>query len=234
VKNLKIFEIGKIFLPSKGQSLPREPEMLIALWTGSRTDASWHDRETSCDFYDIKGSAEALMHALKLEAGRFTAMPDEICEYTLPGRTAQIVISESNVGLVGEIHPRVNQAYDLKQTAFIFELDLDLISGLIPETRTTRPIPRFPAILRDVTIIVDRGLETQSVLDAVDGFKERLIEHVHLFDVFEGEPVAKGKKSVSFRITYRSAEKTLEDDDVNDLHKSITGRLLNVFDATLP
>ncbi len=234
VKNLKIFEIGKVFLQSEKQTLPREPEMLVALWTGSRKAISWHDKEDNCDFFDIKGAAEALLQALRLEAIRFTAMPDESCEYTLPGHTARIMVSESEVGLVGEIHPRVSDAYDLKQPAFIFELDLELTSALIPEIRTARPIPRYPAVLRDITIIVDRSIETQIVLDAVGNFREKLIERVHLFDVFEGRPIPDGKKSVSFRVTYRSAEKTLEDDDVNDLHKSITARLLNAFDATLP
>ena len=142
--------------------------------------------------------------------------------------------SDLTLGLVGEIHPAVSEAYDLKQTAFIFELDLEKIAGLIPQTLNSMPIPRYPAIYRDITIIVDRGVETQSVLEAVDNFQEKLIENLHLFDVFEGDPIAAGKKSVSFRITYRSPGKTLEDDDVNDLHKSITERLLNLFDATLP
>jgi phenylalanyl-tRNA synthetase beta chain len=72
------------------------------------------------------------------------------------------------------------------------------------------------------------------VLAAVENFHEELVENLHLFDLFEGDPIAAGKKSVSFRITYRSADKTLEDDDINDLHKSITARLLTQFDATLP
>ena len=108
------------------------------------------------------------------------------------------------------------------------------IAGLISETRSTRPIPRYPAIYRDITIIVDRGVETQSVLDKVEAFQEQLVENLQLFDVFEGDPIAAGKKSVSFRVTYRSPDKTLVDEDVNDLHKSITERLLNAFDATLP
>ncbi len=234
IKNLKIFEIGKIFLKRNQQVLPREPEMLIALWTGLRTDASWHSRENPCDFYDIKGTVEALVKALNLETIRFTAMADDACEYTRPGHTARIVASDLEVGLVGEIHQRVSDAYDLKQTAFIFELDLEKIAGLIPETRYSKPIPRYPAIYRDITIIVDRGIETQAVLETVEKFQEKLIENLHLFDVFEGDPIAAGQKSVSFRITYRSPGKTLEDDDVNDLHKSITERLLKTFDATLP
>ena len=234
IKNLKFFEIGKIFLKIDQQILPAEPEMLIALWTGARTDTSWHSRENLCDFYDIKGAVEALMRALKLEGIRFTAMADDACEYTRPGHTARITASNLQLGLVGEIHPRVSDAYDLKQTAFIFELDLEKIAGLIPQTRTSKPMPRYPAIYRDITIIVDRGIETQTVLEAVEKFQEELIESLNLFDVFEGNPIAAGKKSVSFRITYRSPGKTLVDDDVNDLHKSITERLLKAFNATLP
>jgi len=234
IKSLKIFEIGKIYLKTDQQALPREPEILIALWTGARTDTSWHSRETPCDFYDIKGAVEALTHTLKLDGVRFSALADDACEYTKPGHTARIMASDLSIGLVGEVHPGVRDAYDLKQTAFIFELDLEKIAGLIPQTLNSKPIPRYPAIYRDITIIVDRGIETQSVLGAVDNFQEKLIENFHLFDVFEGDPIAAGKKSVSFRITYRSPGKTLEDDDVNDLHKSITKRLLNLFDATLP
>ena len=234
IKNLRIFEIGKIFLKSDRQVLPREPELLIALWTGARNDASWYGREALCDFYDIKGAVEALMRALKVDSVRYTAMAAESCEYTRPGHTARIMAADVEVGLVGEIHPRVGENYDLKQAAFIFELDLEKMAGLIPEAGNSKPIPRFPAIYRDITIIVDRKIESQTVLDAVENFQEELIERLHLFDVFEGDPIAIGKKSVSFRITYRSPGKTLEDEDVADLHKSITERLLRAFDAALP
>jgi phenylalanyl-tRNA synthetase beta chain len=234
IKNLRIFEIGKIFLKSDRQVLPREPEMLIALWTGAGTDASWYGRETPCDFYDIKGAVEALLNALKVDSVRFTARSPESCDYTRPGHTAQIMASDVQVGLVGEIHPRVGESYDLKQAAFIFELDLEKMDGLIPEASHSKPIPRFPAVYRDITIIVDRKIETRTILETVENFQEDLIERLHLFDVFEGDPIASGKKSVSFRITYRSPDKTLVDEDVTDLHKSITERLLKVFDATLP
>lgn len=234
IKNLKFFEIGKVFLKSDAQSLPREPESLIALWTGARDEASWYNREIPCDFYDIKGIAEGLLRGLKIEGVHFTRMPAESCEYTRPGYTARIVAADSVLGLAGEVHPRVLDSFDLKQTAYIFELELDKIAALMPQARFSNPIPRFPAIYRDITIIIDRAIETQAVLETVAGFKEELVEHLHLFDVFEGEPIAAGKKSVSFRVTYRSSDKTLEDQDVNELHKSITDKLLTAFDATLP
>ncbi len=234
IKNLKFFEIGKIFIKSDQQNLPVEPEMLTALWTGARNDASWHHREVPCDFYDIKGCAEGLCRALKIDNVRFTKMPDDSCDYTRTGYTAQILAGGLQVGLVGEIHPQVRSNFDLKQTAYIFELELDKIISLIPPITDSRPIPKFPAIYRDITIIVDRRVETQTVLEAVENIHEDLVERLHLFDVFEGDPIAAGKKSVSFRVIYRSSDKTLEDDDVNDLHRAITDKLLKAFDATLP
>jgi phenylalanyl-tRNA synthetase beta chain len=234
VKSLKLFEVGRIYIKSDRQDLPLEPEILAALWTGTRSDTSWHQGEIPCDFYDIKGCVEALIRALKIDKARFTTLPDESCEYTRPGHTAQIIIAGRQVGIVGEIHPLVRDNFDLKQTAFIFELELDKIMSLIPSDAVSRPIPRFPAIYRDITIIIDRGIETQTVLQAVDDIGENLVERLHLFDVFEGDPIAAGKKSVSFRVTYRSSTKTLEDDDVNDLHRAITDKLLNAFGATLP
>ena len=234
VKNLKLFEIGKIFIKSDQQDLPLEPEILAALWTGTRNDTSWHQPEIPCDFYDIKGCVEALIRALKIDKVQFTKIPDEDCDYIRPGYAAQILVAGAQVGKVGEIHPLVRDNFDLKQTAFIFELDLDKLISLIPPVTTAKSIPRFPAIYRDITIIVDREIETQTVIETVDSIGETLVERVHLFDVFEGDPIAAGKKSVSFRVTYRSSTKTLEDDDVNDLHKAITNRLLKAFRATLP
>ena len=234
VKNLRLFEIGKVFLKTESQELPREPEFLAALWTGSRHNASWHSREIPCDFYDIKGVAEELIAALKIDDIQFTAMPDGDCDYTRPGYTAQILAGGIPAGLVGEIHPRVREVFDLKQSAYILELDLDTVRAQIPPATKSRPIPKFPAIYRDITIIVDRSIETQTVLATVEKVREDLVENLHLFDVFEGAPIAAGKKSVSFRVTYRSSAKTLEDDDVNHLHKSITAELLKAFNATLP
>jgi phenylalanyl-tRNA synthetase beta chain len=234
IKNLKLFEISKTYIKSDRQDLPLEPEILAALWTGTRNDTSWHQEEIPCDFYDIKGCVEALIRALKIDNVRFTKIPDETCDYTRPGHTAQILIAGLQVGLVGEIHPLVRDNFDLKQTAFIFELELDKIMSLIPPAAVSRPIPRFPAIYRDITIIIDREIETQTVLEAVNDIGENLVERLHLFDVFEGDPIAAGKKSVSFRVTYRSSTKTLEDDDVNDLHRAITDKLLKAFGATLP
>ncbi|RLB86034.1 MAG: phenylalanine--tRNA ligase subunit beta [Deltaproteobacteria bacterium] len=234
-RNLKLFEIGNVFF-NTGQkdSLADEVEMLAGLWTGKRVDAVWFSREINCDFYDLKGVIEELLGSLGIVNTTFTRMPPASCFYTKPGFTARIIIKNEFVGLVGELHPNVLSNYDLKQTAFIFELNFDRLINYISDTKSVSPIPKFPATSRDITLIVNKDIETNNILQSVMDLNEELVENLHLFDVFDGNPIPAGKKSISFRITYRSSSETLEDNRVNNLHKSISDRLLKKVDATLP
>jgi phenylalanyl-tRNA synthetase beta chain len=234
VKDLKLFEIGKIFIHNAADTLPDETEMLVGLWTGSRRRPSWHSKRTACDFYDIKGAAEGLLQTLRLGDIKFTALSVNECTYTRPGHSARILAGKTSLGIVGELHPEVSKHFELPQKVFIFELNVEQMTPLIPDTIESQPLPKFPAIFRDITIHIDKEVETQQILDAMEESKPELVEKLELLDVFEGDPIPAGKKSVSMRITYRSTRKTLEDGDVHDLHKSMADRLLNTFDATLP
>jgi phenylalanyl-tRNA synthetase beta chain len=233
-KRLKIFEIGKVFLRTPGAELPQEPEIIAGLWTGSRRALSWHGRETPCDFYDLKGALESLLDALALESVRFARMPDASCDYIRPGHAARLLAAGREIGRIGEIHPRVRAAYDLKQTGFVFELDTGAIEALLSKTRYRQRTPKFPAVTRDITLILDHGIEAQQVIDAVGALRLTLMENVQLFDVFAGEPIPAGKRSLSFRFTYRSHEKTLEDAEVNRLHQGLMDRLLTEFQTAPP
>jgi phenylalanyl-tRNA synthetase beta chain len=208
--------------------------MIAGVWSGSRDPLSWHARETPCDFYDIKGAVEGLLGALKLQAVEMTQAPEGQCVYTRPGHSGIILAGGRPIGLIGELHPAVCNAFDLKQTAFLFELAVGELETLLSETRYRMRSLKFPAVVRDITLIVDRSLEAQAVLTAVGAMGLDRLESVQLFDVFSGEPVPAGKRSLSFRLTYRSPEKTLEDPEVNALHQFVTQRLLTAFQATLP
>jgi phenylalanyl-tRNA synthetase beta chain len=234
IKDLKLFEIGKIFVNTSADALPVETEMLVGLWTGSRRDPSWHSKQTACDFFDIKGISEGLLGALKLEAVKFTALSEDTCTYTRPGHSARILAGQVPLGIVGELHPEVLTHFDLPQQVFIFELDVEQMTHLIPQATESQPIPKFPAVFRDITIHISQEVETQHLLDTLAGLKQELVEGLELLDVFAGDPIPAGKKSVSMRITYRSTRKTLEDEDVHDLHKSMADKLVKTFDATLP
>jgi phenylalanyl-tRNA synthetase beta chain len=161
-------------------------------------------------------------------------MPNDASSYTKNGVSAQIVIGDIPLGLMGELHPRVLKNYDLKQTVFYFELDMNQLYGMIPESLQAKPIPKYPATSRDVTVIIDRDIEAGSLLTFIRDLKEGLVEQLSLFDVFADDPIPDGKKSVSFRIVYRSHEETLEDDRVNDIHKRLSERLIAHFNAALP
>ena len=177
---------------------------------------------------------EGLALALGIAELSFTALPDDQCRYTRAGQAAQILHGGQVIGLVGEVGAAVVNSYSLKQPAFIFELDLEMLGQLVPDSKQMAPVPRFPATARDITVIVDQAIESRRLLDTVTQFGESLVEELYLFDVFMGDPIPAGKKSVSFRVVYRSAERTLEDETVNAIHHHLTHRLITEFGAALP
>jgi phenylalanyl-tRNA synthetase beta chain len=234
VKNCKLFEIGKIFIDQGKSSLPEEIEILSGIWTGARIDPLWNIKEEPCDFFDIKGVVEGFLAALKVDNIQYTTLPDDQCRYVRPGFSAQIMRDREQYGIMGELHPHVLRNFDLKQTVFIFEINLSRLYSIIPETKQAGPIPKYPFVTRDITVIIDKDIEANSLLDFVREMNYKLVEQLHLFDMFTGKPITAGKKSISFRVIYRSHEETLEDEIVNRLHKEISDKLVIEFNAALP
>jgi phenylalanyl-tRNA synthetase beta chain len=233
-RNLKLFETGRIFISNGRETQPAESDMLAGLWTGDRTEPDWYAKPEPCDFYDLKGAVEGLLVGLHVDPARFTRLADDQCAYTRPGASARILVNGHPLGIIGQLHPKVAEAFDLRQEAFIFEVDMQLLMAHIPESLQSRPIPKFPSVARDATLIVGNSLEAGAILEQVRQMNEALVEEIRLFDVFEGGPIAQGCKSISLRIVYRSADATLEDAAVNQLHKTITNRLVEQFKADLP
>ena len=234
VRDLKLFEVGKVFINTDREALPEETELLVGLWTGAGLPTSWHADVVDCDFYHIKGVAEGLFSGLKLSGSRYTRRPSDACLYLRPGYAADIALGDTVVGSIGEIRSEVLSGFELKQAAFVFELDLNRLSPLVPDRYKAKPISKFPGISRDVTMIVDQQIESGTILERVHRFGEELVEGLQIFSVFDGSPIPAGKKSVSFRITYRSGMETLQDETINRLHKDISDRLIKAFNAALP
>jgi phenylalanyl-tRNA synthetase beta chain len=233
-RTLRLFETGKIFIDTGKKTQPEEREIAAGLWTGRRNAAGWFAKPEAADFFDLKGALDNLFGALNVAGVRFTRCPAGACTYTRPGTTAQILVDDRPIGIAGEVHAQVLKSYDLKQPAFVFEIDLDLLVEAIPEAISARPLPKFPSTSRDTTLIVDQSVEACTLTDEIRRMDEELVEAVELFDVFQGEPVPPERKSVSLRIVYRSADETLEDDTVNQVHKRITDQLVSHFKADLP
>jgi phenylalanyl-tRNA synthetase beta chain len=233
-RTVRMFEIGNVFIAREKDVLPRETEWLAGIWTGARALPGWHAKEEACDFFDLKGGVEALLAEIKLENIQFTQADEAHAPYLRPGHRAHIKAGEETVGYLGELHPKTGRQFNLKQAAYIFELNVECLARLIPRQIEAAPLPKYPSVARDMTLIVDRSLEARHLLEEIHKAHESLVESTQLFDVFEGEPIPAGRKSVSLRITYRSAEETLEDENVSAIHKAITARLMETFNGALP
>jgi len=234
-RNLKLFEIGNIFVSNGQDVLPDEIEMLSGLWTGARQEASWHAPDTACDFYDLKGVVEALLASLHIQDIRFSR--DTVlssCPYLKPGYAAGIQCGRQVVGYIGQVHPETTGFFNIKQPVYVFEVGIQKLFACVPDVHQSAAIPRFPAVARDITLILSKNLESTRIIEMVQEMRDPFVERVVLFDVFEGGHLPSDKKSLSFRLTYRSAAGTLEDEAVNALHKSISDKLIQEFDAMLP
>lgn len=233
-KDLKIFEIGKTFISQGKDCQPIETDFLAALWTGVRHEGSWNQKAEACDFYDIKGALEGLLYGLRLDDIRFLRIDRRRTPYLKPGAGADVLVASQRVGCVGEIHREVLDRFNLKQPAYLLEIDLDCLTPMIPDEIQAVPLPRYPSTSRDITLIVDDELDAQAVLLGIHQMEEDLVETVSIFDVFKGRPIPPGKKSLSLRVVYRSAKGTLEDEAVNTLHRDLTQQLLEAHKADLP
>jgi phenylalanyl-tRNA synthetase beta chain len=234
VKDVRIFETGRVYIGQPGKELPEEREMLAGLWSGNRSPLSWHGKDSACDFYDLKGVLEALCDALKLPATRYELVPAEDCTYTRPGASAWVYAGDARLGLLGELHPQVLQQYGLKQNAVVFALCLQRMISQIPVRIVSTSLPRYPAIMRDITLIIPEAIPAADVLAEAHSLDADLLEDVYFFDRFSGGPIPAGKVSLSFRLVYRSEERTLTDGDITTLHKKISDHLVEQFDALLP
>jgi phenylalanyl-tRNA synthetase beta chain len=223
---IRLFELGKTYLPQP-QDLPREPDILCAVSSGPRAEKSWQGEGASMDFFDAKGIVEGLLSQLGLEAS-FAPGTDEGLH---SGKQATIMVGDKKLGVVGELHPKVLAAYEIPQAASLFEIDLEALLPLTTAHKMFQPIPKFPAIVRDIALVVDNGVTHRQVQDIVSSFS--LVKQVTVFDVYSGEPVPAGQKSLAYRITYLSPGHTLTDEEVNRIQQQILKRLSKELGATL-
>ncbi|MEX1298515.1 MAG: phenylalanine--tRNA ligase subunit beta [Desulfotignum sp.] len=232
---LHLFEIGKTFFGTDMNVLPDEKEMVAGLMTGNRTQQTWYAKKTPLDFFDLKGVVEDLLEGLGIDDVNFTRMADADSPYFESGFGAKIH-KQVNLGVLGKISRPVLKGFGLKQDAYVFELNLAALMAQVPDQIQSKPLPRFPSISQDVTLIVDRQIPVGEVLGEMKTVaqKEFLVEDTYLFDLFEGSPLAEGKKSLSFRIVYRSENKTLTEKHIRKLHTAISSQLVKTFHADLP
>lgn len=239
--SVKLFEVGKVFTPQGENEQPIEKERLAGILSGRRDGeaSSLYFSEEGVDIFDAKGAMEQLFETLRLQGCGVDLIQirlpeaNEVDPYSDP---AQCLLLDSEKGLVGQLarlQPEVSKAFGIKQDVFFFDLDFELLCSLQAAPKNFSSLPVFPAVKRDIALLVPEEVRAGDLLDAVRSSKEKFIESCEIFDVYQGKSLEKGIKSVAISVTYRSPTKTLTEKNVNKSHTKIIQKLTSQFNGSL-
>ena len=228
----QIFEVGKVYLQGE-QALPDERLRLGILLTGRRQLSTWQreDIDDALDFYDMKGILERLLHSMHIIDFRY-----EVGSHSSfhPGRSADLLLRRQRIGSFGEIHPQVAQRFSLTERPVVYaEIAVAPFVRQHQRLHTIEPLPTTPAILEDIALIVDAGVEAQAVENVIRQAGGRLLTSVRLFDVYTGAPIPAGKKSLAYALTYQDPDRTLTDKNAAKVRKKIIGAARHRLGAEL-
>ena len=183
------------------------------------------------DFFDIKGAVEALF--LSLGITDIVWKKKDLASYLKPDAAARILLGDNHLGDLGEVHPNILEGFDLRGEVYLFDLDFHLLIDKTVSIKRFKPLPKFPAVNRDLAIIVHDSVAAQDMLEYLEQHRPQYAESFILFDQYRGEQLGKDKKSLAFRITYRSSERSLTDLEVNEIHKDFSRKVVAAFQAEL-
>ena len=216
----RLFEIGKVYIPNEDETvIPTENNILTIGMYGN------------CDYLDLKGVVENALEKLGLSKVKFTRESDNPSYH--PGKTAALMRGNKKVGVLGEVHPDVSENYGVDENCYLAELNLDLLFEYAKTDKKYKALPKFPAVTRDIALLVDDEILVQEIEDTIRRAGGNLVEKVELFDIYKGAQIPEGKKSIAYAIAYRDEKKTLTDNDVNKVHDKILRSLEHKLGATL-
>jgi phenylalanyl-tRNA synthetase beta chain len=228
-----IFEIGSVYLQDPAKELPHEALRLGIVMAGPRTADHWQQGQSDplMDFYDIKGVVEGLLHGLHISEASFQKGDHPTFH---PGRSAQLVVGNEVIGTFGELHPLVAQAFELTNTPIMAaELNLEALLKRASDTHTVTPLPVMPPVLQDIALVVKAEVSAADVEAAIIKGGGYLLKQVSLFDVYTGGSIPEGHKSLAYKLTYQTDEKTLTDKEVAKVHQRIVKTAEREVGATL-
>jgi len=226
VQAVRLYELGNVYSPDPnggrgGRSVAAEAMKLSGLVHGKREGRTWAAPDVPADFFDAKGAVEAVLAALGISA---ELAPVERSPFH-PRATAEVRSRGQRLGVVGELHPRAAKQLDVPQATYLFQLDVRALYAAAELVPSYRQIPRFPAVLRDLAVVVPAELRDADVRKVIREVGAPLVEEARAFDVYTGKPIPEGKKNLAYAITYRAPDRTLTDDEVNQAHARIVAEV---------
>jgi phenylalanyl-tRNA synthetase beta chain len=231
-ERIAVFEINPVFLSSEENDLPEEARQLVIALTGPRALTDWAGADTTAmDFFDLKGIVNTLLKGLHLEDLHYESHQHPSFH---PGKCARILTGKTQIGVLGELHPQVSSNFDLPENPLLAaEFDVEALFATVPTLFDLSAIASQPPILEDIALVVDENIPAAKVEALIRQTGGKTVTHVRLFDVYRGEQIGAGKKSLAYSLTYQSPERTLTDKDAAKLRTKIVKRLEREIGAVL-
>jgi phenylalanyl-tRNA synthetase beta chain len=228
--SVALYEIGSVFLANEQGELPQEKERLAGAITGLWHTHSWQGEKKAVDFYVVKGILEGLIDLVGATSSIDYKLASK--EGMHPGRTAEVFMNGTSIGFVGQLHPAVQKELDLRET-YVYELDLQTLLTADVQDVQYEVIPRFPSISRDIALVVEQNVSAGDIERVITEAGGQLLKDVTVFDLYEGEKMEPGKKSVAFSLRYLDPERTLTDEEVTKAHDRVLKAVEEAFGASL-
>lgn len=226
--DVRLFEIGRVFSGGGGETT--EERRLALAMTGARNHSFWSgaERDARIDFHDLKGVIEELFESLGVRGVQWGRNPQPSAEYL---EQATVQIGKNPVGAAGQLNPILAKKYDLRDAVFVAEFSLDFLLTRRSGGKSLKPLTAFPAVRRDVAMLVPETVTHDQVLNVVKQAKPANLESTEIFDIFRGKNVPEGRKSVAYAFTYRGSDRTLTEAEVNSAHEKLVSRLKSELQA---
>lgn len=223
-QDLRLFELRPVFLSNPGEPLPLEKWRLCAVLCGRRQPEGWGQVNDKVDFFDLKGVVEQILDMFNISKVVWDGSTGE--NFLHPGKSCTLRIKESVLGTLGEVHPKVLAAFEIDEPVLLLDLDFEQLLAASGGAGKFQTLSRYPQVARDSAFLVDEDLPFSEVLKVLNQSCGNLVEDFTLFDLYRGKGVPEGKKSLAIRVLYRSAERTLKDEEIQKAHDKIVKTLI--------
>ena len=232
MEDVSLFDTGRVYLPQAPDDLPHQPQHLAIAVAGRMDSGLWQVPKELArwDFYALKGIVENLLKAVVGTPAQFAP---EAQPPLLPGRAARVVVNGEALGSLGELHPDVRETYDLPDPVFLAELDLEALRKHAADAPQYQPVSRFPAVTRDVAFLLPKDVPAEKAERAIRQAAGEHLESLTLFDAFEGRPLPAGQRNLAFSLAFRLADRTLTDEEVDEVQGKMVDKLSRALGATL-
>ncbi|MBU1932542.1 MAG: phenylalanine--tRNA ligase subunit beta [Candidatus Omnitrophica bacterium] len=227
--SLKLFELSKVYSMAKdGHGI--EERINLSLGVSGATPGNWKEKPRDLDFFDLKGIIEMLLQFLNIKDFTIEKIGSPVFNETMLGG---IRIKGDSVGEFGEVRQSVAKKFDIKQKIFLAELSVEGLLKYANLNRRFSPLPKYPSVKRDISMLMDDSVEAKSIVEVIKENADDLVRSIEVFDIYKGQQIEKGKKSLAYTLEYRSDERTLKDEEVSRVHKTIQDALVKKLGAQI-